>query len=78
MGGRKSRRAKGGRPKMFEEPLKLANFRLPTSLLKELAVAQHALGKSSLADLVREALRKYLEENEAAIRAYKRLRDRHS
>jgi metal-responsive CopG/Arc/MetJ family transcriptional regulator len=62
---------------MYPEEMKLANFRLPMSLLERLPEAQHALGKPSVAELVRDALRTYLEENDPAIRAYRRLRERH-
>ncbi|MGH7859022.1 MAG: hypothetical protein ACREQY_16975 [Candidatus Binatia bacterium] len=62
---------------MFDEEMQLIHLRVPKSLAAELEEAQHALGKASLADLAREALRRYLDENEATIKAYRRLRERH-
>ncbi len=68
---------KRGRPKLHAEPMKLANFRLPLSLVEALPEAHHALGKASLSELVRDALEAYLEEHAAAIKAYRRLREKH-
>ena len=62
---------------MFEEGTKLTNFRLPLELLKDLDDARFALGEDTLAELVRGALRKYVDENAAAVQAYRRLRRRH-
>ena len=62
---------------MFTEELKLANFRMPISLLAELEEARFALGKSTLADLVRQALRDYLVANAEPIKAYRKLRAKH-
>ena len=42
---------------MFEEGTKLTNFRLPLGLLEDLDDARFALGKDTLAELVRGALR---------------------
>ena len=72
----KGRRRKG-RPTVFAEELKLTNFRLPVSLLEELDDARFALGKSTLAELVREALRKYLDENAVAVQEYRKFRKKH-
>ena len=67
-----------GRPKLYgDEEMVLTNFRFPRSLLDEIELARHALQKPSIAEVVREALRAYLEANESAIRDYKRLREKH-
>jgi Arc/MetJ-type ribon-helix-helix transcriptional regulator len=55
----------------------LTNFRFPRSLLDELEEARFALRKPSLAELVREALRDYLERHDSAIRAVARAREKH-
>ncbi len=57
-------------------PRKLTNFRLEPELLAEIQEARHALAKPTLSDLVRDALRRYLDENSRAIRSYRRLRKR--
>ena len=57
---------------------KLTNFRFEPELLEELDAARYALGKPSLANLVRDALRCYLEEHADEIRAWRRMRSRHA
>jgi Arc/MetJ-type ribon-helix-helix transcriptional regulator len=72
----KLRKAKG-RPKLYGEEMVLTNFRFPRSLLDDIEAAKHALGLPSVAEVVRKALNAYLEVNGAAIRDYKRLREKH-
>jgi len=55
----------------------LTNFRLSRSLLDDIEAAKHALGLASTAEVVRKALAAFLDANEAAIRDYKRLREKH-
>jgi Arc/MetJ-type ribon-helix-helix transcriptional regulator len=62
---------------MFDEDMKLTNFRLPTSMLDELDDARHALAKQSVAHLVRDALREYLDRNQAVIEDVRKARERH-
>jgi metal-responsive CopG/Arc/MetJ family transcriptional regulator len=62
---------------VFTEELKLANFRMPVSLLAELDEARFALGKATIAELVRQALRAYLDANAEPIKAYRKLREKH-
>jgi hypothetical protein len=62
---------------VFTEELKLANFRMPVSLLAELDEARFALGNATVADLVRQALRAYLAANAETIREYRKLREKH-
>ena len=67
-----------GRPKVYgDEEVILTNFRFSRSLLDQIQAARHALGLPSTAEVVRKALAAYLEANEAAIRDYKRLREKH-
>jgi Arc/MetJ-type ribon-helix-helix transcriptional regulator len=74
----RKRKKATGRPKLYgDEEMVLTNFRFPRSLLDEIEFARHALQKPSIAEVVREALRTYLEANELAIRDYKRLREKH-
>jgi Arc/MetJ-type ribon-helix-helix transcriptional regulator len=62
---------------MFSEEMKLTNFRLPKSLLGELDDARHALAKQSVAHLVRDALREFLDRNRVVIQDVKRAREKH-
>ena len=67
-----------GRPRIYgDEEVVLTNFRFSRSLLDDIEAAKHALGLPSTAEVVRKALAAYLEANEAAIRDYKRLREKH-
>ena len=67
-----------GRPKVYgDEEVVLTNFRFSRSLLDEIEAAKHALGLPSTAEVVRKALAVFLEANQAAIRDYKRLREKH-
>jgi Arc/MetJ-type ribon-helix-helix transcriptional regulator len=61
---------------MSSKETRLTNFRLSKSLLDELDVARHALAKQSVAHLVRDALRDYLDRHEAAIRRVREERDK--
>ena len=62
---------------MFSEEVKLTNFRFPKSLLDELEDARYALAKRSVADLVRHALREFLDRNRKVIQAVKQARVKH-
>jgi len=62
---------------MYEEEMKLTNFRLPKSMLDELDDARHALAKQSVAHLVRDALREYLDRNQAVIEDVRKAREKH-
>ena len=62
---------------MFDEPTQLLHLRFPRSMVDEMELARHALEKPSLVEMVRDAVRAYLDANESAIRAFKRLRERH-
>jgi metal-responsive CopG/Arc/MetJ family transcriptional regulator len=62
---------------MHTEETKLTNFRFPKSLLEELDDARHALAKQSVAHLVRDALRDYLDRHEVVIRAVRQAREKH-
>jgi hypothetical protein len=67
-----------GRPRVYgDEEVVLTNFRLSRSLLDDIEAAKHALGLASTAEVVRKALAAFLDANEAAIRDYKRLREKH-
>jgi hypothetical protein len=67
-----------GRPPVYgDEEVVLTNFRFSRSLLDEIEAAKHALGLPSTAEVVRKALAVFLKANEAAIRDYKRLREKH-
>ena len=63
---------------MYAEEMKLTNYRFPTSLLRELEDARHALAKPSVAHLVREALRDFLDRNQKLIQAVRQAREKHS
>ncbi len=56
--------------------LKLTNVRLNAELLQEMHEARHALAKPTISDLVRDALRQYLDANAKAIDSYRKLRKR--
>jgi hypothetical protein len=73
----KKPRKRAGRPKLYDEEMVLTNFRFPRSLLDEIELAKHALGLASVAEVTRKALSAYLEANGAAIRDYRRLREKH-
>jgi metal-responsive CopG/Arc/MetJ family transcriptional regulator len=62
---------------MFEEEIQLIHLRLPKSLVQEVRSAKHALEKSSIADLVRDALRAYLDKHRVMIEAVRRAKERH-
>jgi metal-responsive CopG/Arc/MetJ family transcriptional regulator len=63
---------------MYEEEMQLVHLRIPKSLATDLEDTQHALGRPSIAELVRDALRAYVEGNSAALKAYRRLKERHA
>lgn len=65
---------KRGRPPLYGEKLVLTNFRLPARLIEDLEACFHALGRRSVSDLVREALREFLDKHARAIHAYRRFR----
>lgn len=57
---------------MFEEGTRLINFRFPVTLVAELDEAKSWLQKASVSELVREAIREYLERHEAELSAHRR------
>jgi metal-responsive CopG/Arc/MetJ family transcriptional regulator len=61
---------------MFQEPMQLIHLRIPKSLVDEVTQAQHALEKSSMAELVRDALRDYLAAHRSVIEAVKRAKEK--
>jgi hypothetical protein len=61
---------------MSSKGTKQTSFRLPKALLAELDVARWALAKQSVAHLVRDALRDFLDRHEAAIRPIREERDK--
>jgi metal-responsive CopG/Arc/MetJ family transcriptional regulator len=61
---------------MSSKGTKQTSVRLPKSLLDELDVARHALSKLSVAHLIRDALRDYLDRHEPAIRPVREERDK--
>jgi metal-responsive CopG/Arc/MetJ family transcriptional regulator len=73
----KRQRGKVGRPRMFEEEMQLIHLRVPRSLVEEVTTAQHALEKSSVAELVRDALRDYLDKHRTVIEAVRRVKEKH-
>jgi metal-responsive CopG/Arc/MetJ family transcriptional regulator len=62
---------------MFEEEMQLIHLRIPKSLVEEVTSAKHALEKSSAADLIRDALRDYLDKHRGLIDAVRRAKERH-
>jgi metal-responsive CopG/Arc/MetJ family transcriptional regulator len=62
---------------MFQEGMQLIHLRIPKSLVDEVNSAKHALEKSSVADLVRDALRDYLDKHRGLIDAVRRAKERH-
>jgi hypothetical protein len=66
-----------GRPKMYQEEMRLVNFRFPVSLLDELEEIRSAMGLPSVAETVRAAIRSYAETNKPVIEGVRRLREKH-
>jgi metal-responsive CopG/Arc/MetJ family transcriptional regulator len=62
---------------MFEEGMQLIHLRVPKSMVEEVTAAQHALEKSSVAELVRDALRDYLDKHRTVIDAVRRAKEKH-
>jgi metal-responsive CopG/Arc/MetJ family transcriptional regulator len=62
---------------MFEEEMQLIHLRIPKSLVEEVTSAKHALEKSSVAELVRDALRDYLAAHRGVIEAVRRAKEKH-
>jgi metal-responsive CopG/Arc/MetJ family transcriptional regulator len=54
----------------------LTNFRIPKKLLDELEETRSALGKPTLVELVRQALRDYVEGQRGVVSAVKKARER--
>jgi metal-responsive CopG/Arc/MetJ family transcriptional regulator len=71
------KRRRAGRPRMFQEDMQLIHLRIPKSLVDEVTSAKHALEKSSVAELVRDALRDYLDKHRTVIEAVRRAKDKH-
>jgi metal-responsive CopG/Arc/MetJ family transcriptional regulator len=62
---------------MFEEEMQLIHLRVPRSLVEEVTKAQHALEKSSVAELIRDALRDYLDKHRLVVDAVRRAKEKH-
>jgi Arc/MetJ-type ribon-helix-helix transcriptional regulator len=62
---------------MFPDEMQLIHLRIPKSLVEEVTTARHALEKSSVADLVRDALREYLDKHHGVIDAVRRAKEKH-
>ena len=61
---RMKRRRKVGRPKIFEGEQQLIHIRIPESLMSEAEEAARLLGEPSLTQLIRRAVREFLESHE--------------
>jgi metal-responsive CopG/Arc/MetJ family transcriptional regulator len=70
-------KGRGGRPAVYGEPMVLTNFRLPEKLLEDLEEVRSGLGRPTLVEVVREALKEYVEAKQPLIRAVKKARGRH-
>jgi metal-responsive CopG/Arc/MetJ family transcriptional regulator len=62
---------------MYQEEMRLVNFRFPRSLIDELEDVRSAMGLPSIAETVRAAIRSYVEANRPMIEGVRRLREKH-
>ena len=58
------RRRKVGRPKLFEDGQQLLHIRLPETLMGEVEEAARLLEEPSITQLIRRAVREFLEGHE--------------
>jgi hypothetical protein len=62
---------------MYQEEMRLVNFRFPRSLIDELEDVRSAMGLPSIAETVRAAIRSYVEVNRPVIEGVRQLREKH-